>query len=86
METACTAVTPCGVLRLHDEQCSWDVVIDVMIVEAGGIRALPDQRFAAFIPCARMDMLAAEKIEVALVICEAVCHYHSRSNDRGRIA
>ena len=36
-----------------------------MVAEVGGIRALPDQRFAELIPCVRMDMLAADKLEVA---------------------
>ena len=46
-----------------------------MIVEDGGIRALPDQRIAEFIPCARMDMLAAKKKAVTLVIREVVCSF-----------
>ena len=71
-----TAATPCGGLhQQHGEQCSLDVAIDVMIAEVGEIQALPDQRFAEFILCVRMDMLAAEKMEVALVTREAVCSF-----------
>ena len=68
-------MTPCGVLRQHGEICSRDVAIDAMIAEVRGIQALPDQRFAEFIPCGRMDMLAADKIEVAHVTREAVCSF-----------
>ena len=71
-------MTPCAVQRQHGGQCSRDVEIDAMIVEIEGIQALSDQRFAAFIPRGRMDMLAADKLQVALVICEAVCAFPQR--------
>ena len=74
--SAWTAVTPCDVLHeQHGEQCSREVAIDVMIAEVGRIQALPDQRFAEFIPCVRIDMLSAEMTEVALAIREAVCAF-----------